>query len=301
VKQCHPNLPKSKRKKIKDLPIHISGWEGSVPKVAILNANSEHVQDFAKFPFDERFFFSRMDMSVYEKWREDDAHLQVSDIKSNKEGLSFTLQGKHLQTKMYGEYNVMNILAAVSIARVLKVDWKILMDTIEKFQGVPGRIEFIPEATKQGFQVIVDYAFEPVAMKALYEVVHLIAPKRIIHVFGSTGGGRDVERRFSVGKFVAENANVCIITDEDPYNDDPQKIIDDVAGACIQAGKVEGEDLIKILDRKKAIKMAIELAEKGDLVLITGKGSEQAMVVKDKLIPWDDREVVKSSIKALRD
>ena len=83
--------------------------------------------------------------------------------------------------------------------------------------------------------------------------------------------------------------------------DDPQKIIDDVAGACIQAGKVEGEDLIKILDRKKAIKMAIELAEKGDLVLITGKGSEQAMVVKDKLIPWDDREVVKSSIKALRD
>ena len=289
-------IAKYKRKNIKDIKIKIPGWEETVPKMAILNANSEHVNDFSQFPFDEVSFFSRSDKKMYIDDKEKNNLLSVENIRSNKEGLAFTLHGKEIQTKMYGEYNVMNIVAAVSIARVLKIDWDILINTVQKFQGVPGRIEFIPEAEEKNFQVIVDYAFEPVAMKALYDVVQLISPKRIIHVFGSTGGGRDKERRFTVGKFVAENANICIITDEDPYDDNPQDIINDVARACTQAGKVEGKDLFKMVERGKAIEEAIMMAGEGDLVLVTGKGSEQAMVVKGELVPWDDRDVVRSAI-----
>lgn len=189
-----------------------------------------------------------------------------------------------------------NHACATAVARTLGVPDETIWVALEQAPGVPGRMEHIEEAKRRGFDVIVDYAFEPVAMAALYEEAARLRPKRIIHVFGSTGGGRDKARRFTVGKFVGERATTCIVTNEDPYDDDPMAIIADVARAVRDAGKIDGENLFIIPDRRAAMRAALSLARAGDLVLVTGKGSEQGIVEKGKIIPWDDRKVIKEEL-----
>lgn len=255
-----------RKKKLKDWKIPARGgsasggkrledWGGEIPKVAVVNADSEYADEFLAFGFDEKIKFQPNDFSKR------------------------------------------NYACVAAIARSLEIPEDVIQSTLANAQGVPGRIEYIPEAETRGFKVIVDYAFEPVAMGALYEEVARLNPKRVIHVFGSTGGGRDKARRFTVGELVGKKADVCIVTDEDPYDDNPMQIINDVASAVLKMGKVEGQSLFKIVDRKEAIKKAIEIAGEGDVVLITGKGSEQKMCVAGgKMINWDDRRVVREII-----
>jgi len=256
-------------------------FSGLIPKIAVMNGDVEYAQEFLHYPFDEKILFES----------------KGANSVSDKNGLHFMWNGTAFHAPLFGEHNIMNILAALSIAKRLGVSESLMKSLVASLKGPEGRLEFILEAKQKGFDVIVDYAFEPVAMQKLYDVVKLLAPRRVIHVFGGTGGGRDIARRFTVGEFVGKNADVCIVTDEDPYDDNPQTIIDDVASAVIKAGKVEGKNVFKILDREKAIQKAIQLAEAGDLVLITGKGSEQGMVVKGKIIPWDDRRVVREALE----
>ena len=124
---------------------------------------------------------------------------------------------------------------------------------------------------------------------------------KVIHVVGSTGGGRDVSRRPVLGKLSAENSDVTIITNEDPYDENPQKIINEVAFGAKKVGKKEKKDLFLINDRRKAIAKALLLAKYGDIVLITGKGSEQAMCVQGgKMIQWDDRVVVREELEKVQ-
>ena len=144
---------------------------------------------------------------------------------------------------------------------------------------------------------MVDYAYEPAALAAVYQTVKIIKPKRIIHVTGSAGGGRDVARRAVIGKLAAKNDDIVIVTNEDPYDEDPMQIIDAVADAAVQAGKKDDQDLYRVLDRQEAIDLAVSLARVDDLVLITGKGSEPVMAVaNDKKVPWDDREAARKAI-----
>ncbi len=224
----------------------------------------------------------------------------AEDIYSDKEGLHFKVGDYRFDPEMYGEHNVMNILITIAVARQFDIAWNLIQKVVHTFKNAPGRNEFIVEAEGKGFQVIVDYAFEPKAMAALYKVVELLQPKRVIHVFGSTGGGRDVARRFSLGTLIGEKADICIVTDEDSYDDDPQKIIDDVASAVRKTGKRDGTDLFLILDRHEAIRRGLQIADVGDLVLITGKGSEQAMCISGgRKIPWDDRAIVREELKKI--
>jgi UDP-N-acetylmuramoyl-L-alanyl-D-glutamate--2,6-diaminopimelate ligase len=229
-------------------------------KTAIVNGNCEYVNEFLNFPFGKKITFSSSDS---------------------------------LPSTVYGEHNAQNIAAAATAARLVGVSEELIRNAALKLQNPPGRIEFIKEAEKYGFKVIVDYAFEPVAIAALYATVRNIPHQRIIHVFGSTGGGRDKSRRSTVGQFVGENANICIVTDEDPYDEDPVAIMADVASAVRRTGKHDGVDLFEIKDRREAIRKAIDVAESGDIVLVTGKGSEQGMVVNGKILPWDDRKIVR--------
>lgn len=250
----------------------------TIPKIAVVNGDNEYADEFLQYSFDEKIKFESTN----------------ANIVTDKNGLHFVWNGTSFHAPLYGEHNVMNILAALTVAKRLHISDAQLKTAVQNLTGPEGRLEFIKEAEAKGFQVIVDYAFEPVAMQKLYDVVKLLAPKRIIHVFGGTGGGRDVSRRFTVGSYVGERADICIITDEDPYDDEPMSIINDVASAVQKTGKVEGQNLFKILDRKEAIEKALQLAQAGDIVLITGKGSEQGMVVKGKIVPWDDRKIVRT-------
>ena len=172
-------------------------------------------------------------------------------------------------------------------------------DNIEvgKLKGVPGRQEFIDN--KQDLKVLVDYAPEPIALKNLYTALKELQYNKLIHVLGSCGGGRDKERQLILGQMAGQVADIVVVTNEDPYDDDPQQIIDKVATGV--KNKEEDKNLFKILDRKEAINKALSLAEAGDLVLITGKGAEQAIcVANNKKIPHDDRQVVKEYFQNLK-
>ncbi len=294
----------SKRKKSKILKkLSLQKCFGAdIEKVAVVNGNNEHSVDFIDLPFEKKVAFGRSDVDWFIAKKSVKYDILAKDVQVTQHGLRFNINDERFDVEMYGEYNIMNILASIAVARTLNIDRKIIKNTVFEFKGVPGRIEFITEARKYGFDIIVDYAFEPVAMKALYEVVALLTPKRIIHVFGSTGGGRDVARRFTIGEYVGQNADICIVTNEDPYDDDPQSIIDDVASAVTGVGKIRDQSLFVILDRREAIEKAVSLAREGDVILITGKGSEQKMCLpKGQMIDWDDREEASNALKKLRD
>ena len=135
------------------------------------------------------------------------------------------------------------------------------------------------------------------ALNAIYNTIKLFAHKRIIHIVGSAGGGRDVARRKILGSLSAQHDNIVIVTNEDPYDEDPIEIINQVADAARDFGKKDGIDLFRILDRQEAIDYAVSLAKPGDLVLITGKGCEPVMAVANgQKIPWDDRLAARSAL-----
>ncbi len=267
----------------------------SIPKVAIVNANNKYCKEFLNFNFERKISFAREDEKMFCKTTPvTNNKIFATSIKAGANGLNFTIGQREFQPKLFGEYNVMNILAGISVLRALDTSWSEIETSVNKIKSAPGRLEFIPEAEEKGFQVIVDYAFEPVALNALYDVVGIIKPTRVIHVCGSTGGGRDKGRRNPIGKLVGEKSDIFIVTDEDPYDEDPMEIIKQVSAGAQEVGKKLDVNLFEILDRREAIEKALDIAKKGDLVLITGKGSEQAMCIAGgKMISWDDRGVVR--------
>ncbi len=268
---------------IRNLPTGQAGQESGgcidISKTAVVNSASEYAEEFLSFDFGKKIKFL------------------AQGVQNDANGISFSADGHTFRAPIYGVHHAHNIAAAIAVARTLAVPVETIADAVQTLKPPPGRQEFIREAETLGFKAIVDYAFEPVAMKALYDMVDMLHPKKIIHVFGSTGGGRDVARRGTVGKFVGEHADTCIITNEDPYDDDPIAIMDDILRAVQSAGKRDGETLFKILDRKEAIAKAISLARQGDVVLVTGKGSEQGMVIRGTIVPWDDRVIVRECLK----
>jgi UDP-N-acetylmuramoyl-L-alanyl-D-glutamate--2,6-diaminopimelate ligase len=193
---------------------------------------------------------------------------------------------------IFGKFNALNASAAGCVGRALGVNNHSIKKGLEKIPQLPGRIERIDEG--QGFSVIVDYAFE------LYNTIEVLEPNKIIHVLGSTGGGRDVSRRKELGNIAGAKADFIIVTNEDPYDDDPMEIIHDVASGVIEKGAVVEENLFLIEDRFEAIEKAVSLANENDVILITGKGSEQAIAVANgELIAWDDRKTVIKILKNL--
>ncbi len=122
--------------------------------------------------------------------------------------------------------------------------------------------------------------------------------KRVIGVHGSAGGGRDVGRRYKIGHLASGREDLVIVTNEDPYDEDPRKIIEDVARGARDGGMVEGEDLFLIDDRQEAIDRAIAMAQPGDAVLLTAKGNEPVMAVAGgKKIPWSDKKAAQKALK----
>ncbi len=230
-------------------------------------------------------------------------HNELEEVKyefleMNKVGTKFRFEDEEVQLKILGEFNALNATAAGCVGKALGLNNENIKKGLEGVKSLPGRLERINEG--QNFTVMVDYAFEPVAVGKLYETVAILEPNKIIHVLGSTGGGRDVDRRAKLGKLAGERADYVIVTNEDPYDDDPMEIIKMVAEGAEKVGKVKDENLFLIKERREGIKKAISLAGENDLVLITGKGSEQAIAGPNgKLIPWDDRKVAREVIKSL--
>jgi UDP-N-acetylmuramoyl-L-alanyl-D-glutamate--2,6-diaminopimelate ligase len=266
-----------------------------IKKIIIANGDDENADYFLDFWADKRIMFTTG--QCLKSDTESLQCLEYGNISVSGAGTSFVIDGQSINLRVLGAFNALNAMFAYVIALVAGIEKANIKQGLEKIEGVAGRLERIDEG--QDFIVIVDYAFEPNAVKKLYDTVELISHNKIIHVLGSTGGGRDASRRPILGNIAGKRADIAIITNEDPYDDDPQTIIDQVALGAENEGKKINKNLFKIMDRGEAIKKSLEMAEKDDIVLITGKGSEQAICVANgEKVTWDDRAVARGILSA---
>ena len=201
----------------------------------------------------------------------------------------FTFEGTRIEVKLPGDFSLKNALAAATCMRALGVSVEAIARGISAVVTIPGRTEEINEG--QPFSVVVDYAHTPDSLRALYSA---FSARRKICVLGSTGGGRDTWKRPAMGAIAEEFCEHIILTNEDPYDEDPASIIASLA----QGIKSKIPEII--IDRRSAIRRALEIARASDVVLITGKGTDPTIQgARGTSIPWNDAEVVREEIRKL--
>lgn len=192
------------------------------------------------------------------------------------------------KSNLIGCYNVYNILAAVAWAQRQGIDLPIIKSAIEKFYWVPGRLQRIDN--DKGFLVFVDYAHTEDALNNVIMALRQLAPNKIIVVFGC-GGQRDKTKRPKMGYAVTELADFAIITNDNPRQEDPEQIIEDIKKG------IRKNNYSVITDRREAIKRALFLAKKGDIILAAGKGHENYQILKDETVPFDDCKIIRECLK----
>lgn len=265
---------------------YVDGHE--VPKVAFVNAESTFASYYASTPGLPRVVWFGVGTS---------ADVQAQHVQMDQFGSRFDVEGVSMRIQLPGAYNVENAVAALAVAHAFGISWIDAGAALANVATVSGRFTRIQLG--QPWTVIIDYAPEPASLQKLYEALSLIPYKRLIHVLGRCGGGRDRLSRPVMGLLAAQHANIVIVTNEDPYDDDPLEIIHEVAAGAIQGGKIPNTNVFLIEDRREAIIHAINMAEPGDAVLITGKGSETQMcLAHGKKIPWNDQAVAEEAIVA---
>ncbi len=271
-----------------------------IKKTVVGNLDDENANYFLSFWAEEKIgFTTREKVDILGENLPENLQVEkYGEIETEPDGVSFQAFGEKIQLSLLGEFNAANAMAAACAARLAVKNIEGIKAGLKSVKGVAGRMEKIDEG--QPFTVIVDYAFEPNSLAKIYDVIEKFPHNRIINVFGAAGGGRDASRRPKMGLLTGKRADYVIVTNEDPYDDDPLLIIEQIAVGAEKEGKKVNLDLFKIPDRREAIRQAISIAEEGDLVLISGKGSEQLMMMANgEKIPWDDRAVAREEIKKL--
>src|SRR2546423_5354957 len=198
-----------------------------------------------------------------------------------------------IETQLVGRFNVSNCLAAIATAYSLGVPPNDIVQRLAKVTGVTGRMESIHEG--QPFSVIVDFAHTPDSLEKVLATLRPLTAGRLMAVFGAPGG-RDVQKRPLMGRIVAQLADFCVITNDDPREEDPEAILQDIARGAEAVGKRQGQDSLCILDRTQAIATAFAHARPGDTVLLAGKGHEQCIIVGREKVAWDDRQAARAQI-----
>ncbi len=218
---------------------------------------------------------------------------RAENIKLLKTGVKYSLGDINIETKIPGEFNVYNSLAAVLVGQKLGLNKSEIEQGINSLTAVEGRMNIIDEG--QPFTVIVDYAHAPDALEKVFASLPQ-SSGRIISVHGGAGR-RDPTTRPIRGRILAEHSDIVIITEDDSRDEDPDKIAEGFIEGATKAGKVMGKNLVKELDRKKAIHLALSLAKKGDTVLILGKGHEKSILRADGPHDFEDIKVVKNYLR----
>ncbi len=256
-------------------------------KIIIVNEDDKNADYFLNFDVPQKIKYGLKNLESYE-------------LKSD--GIDFQINGQKISSKLYGEFNLYNILAAIAFAKSQNIKVGTIKKAIEKFSGIEGRMEEIKlepldsARGEQNFNVIVDYAHTPDSLEKVYKVFQ---NTRKICVLGSAGGGRDKWKRPKMGKIAATHCDKIILTNEDPYDENPRQILSEIKSG-ISKSKFLISNVNEILDRREAIRKALELAQAGDIVIITGKGAEPwLMGTNGTKIKWDDRQIAREELKKL--
>ncbi len=199
----------------------------------------------------------------------------------------------HVRSALVGRHNLYNLLAAAGAALALGVAPADIVKGIAALKGVPGRFERV--ANSRGLQIIVDYAHTDTALESLLMTAREFKPRRVILVFGA-GGDRDRDKRERMGRVAARLADWTVLTSDNPRSEDPAAIIAAIeqgfAKEAVRAYEVEP-------DRRRAIVRALATANKGDIVLIAGKGHEDYQIAKDRTVHFSDVEVVEETLRGM--
>ena len=219
---------------------------------------------------------------------------RAKDIKLSTCGVKYSYDDINIETRIPGEFNVYNSLAAAVVGKKLGLSKKQIEEGIKSLDSVEGRMNIIDEG--QPFTVIVDYAHAPDAIEKVFDSVKN-HKGRVISVHGGAGR-RDPSTRSIRGEILAKNSDIVIITEDDSRDEDPEIIASEFIKGAIKGGKKLDKDLFKELDREKAIKLAIDMAKKGDLVLILGKGHEKTILRADGPHEFEDIKVARKILKS---
>lgn len=263
----------------------------SVPSACILNADDSsyaYLRSFCRAP-------------VLRYGIENAADVRAEDVRLGSDGTSFRVRlpdgdAFDVRTPLVARFNVYNCLAAITVGYIHGIMPEVMAGALARFGGVSGRMERI--VAGQPFTVIVDYAHTADSLAKVLEVLRPVTQGRLIAVFGSAGD-RDRVKRPQMGAVAAQLADFAVITDEDPREEDPERILREIAAGAEEAGGREGERYVCVVGRRDGIAEAFRRARPGDTVLLAGKGHEQSIVVGREKLPWDDRTVAREELKAL--
>lgn len=225
------------------------------------------------------------------------ADVRASNIVTYADGIviDVTTNHKRFQVKslLIGGFNVYNILSTVAVGKAFGFDDEIIQNAVCSAKQIPGRFERI--VSPGGWTVVIDYAHTPDALKnvlmTLQQLRDVNRGNKIICIFGC-GGERDVSKRPLMGRISSEFSDVTIVTSDNPRSEDPEKVIDD-----IMSGVVGGKKVLRESDREQAIHLGLSMAQRGDLVLIAGKGHEEYQIIGNRKIRFSDRDVVNDYLR----
>lgn len=241
------------------------------PRIIVANADDTHSKDFLSFPAEIKNIYSLKDAEPY-------------TLEKNR--TIFSLYGSPTTANLSGIFNLSNILAGATFARSLGITPDIIKQAIAKIAGIRGRVEYVEMG--QSFDVVVDYAHTADSLEKIYNV---FKDSKKICVLGGTGGGRDTSKRAIMGGIADKYCDEIILTNEDPYDEDPLKIIQNIKEGI---GKKNCEIII---DRRIAIASALKKATGSDAVIITGKGTDPYIMGENGTkIPWDDATVIREEL-----
>ncbi len=240
-------------------------------RVVVVNKDDKESHHFLNVKIKEKYQYSLTDAEPFEL---------------KKSGTSLTLGGQKINSYLSGKFNIYNILAATTFAKSQNIGITTIKKALENFRGIRGRVERIDEG--QDFTVIVDYAHTADSLEKLYET---FPNSKRICVLGGTGGGRDKGKRKIMGSIADKYCSEIILTNEDPYDENPKTIVENIAeGIKKPIYKI-------IMDRKEAIQTAISSAQTGDTILITGKGTDPyIMGPNNSKLEWDDATITREII-----
>lgn len=272
--EAHGSFEKYKEAKLKIA--RLLGGSSKKQKYIVVNGDDEHAEEFVKAAKPAHPIRSLLQDAV--------------PYESNENGTRFMFNGEEIVTKLPGEFNIQNMLCAAHLATEMGISVDAIKKGLEGLTSIRGRVENVNEGGK--FGVYVDYAHTADSLEKLYQAFE---GKKIIAVLGNTGGGRDTWKRPVMAKVAEKYAHTIIFTNEDPYDEDPQSIIDEM-----KAGMTDTSNVIVELDRRTAIRLALAQAGEGDVVLITGKGTDPyIMGANNSKELWDDATVAREEIEKL--
>jgi UDP-N-acetylmuramyl-tripeptide synthetase len=271
----------------------------------IVNMEMEKPEDYMQYAKTKAFAYSISNFQFPISNKFSMSQFQIIQAKHIELGINFSKftifapslsSGQNLQfvLNIPGEFNIENALAATCVGLGEGIGLETIKEALAKIKGISGRLENVPN--ERGLHIIVDFALTPNALEKLYNLLAGVKKEgaKIIAVFGSCGE-RDRGKRPIMGEVVSNYADKVILTNDEPYHEDPVEIIEEIALGI--KNKTEGQDFWKIVDRRSAIKKALEIAKTGDIVVVTGMGNFETMVVGDKKIPWNDKKVIEEELQ----